>query len=57
MKAKTTVLLWCISLALMPIMASINLWLIIIPFFSFLRVSLYMEKHSKRFINELKLID
>lgn len=57
MKAKTTVLLWCVSLALMPIMAAINLWLIIIPFFSFLRISLYIEKHSKRLINELKLID
>lgn len=57
MKAKTTVLLWCVSLALMPIMAAINLWLIIIPFFSFVRISLYLENNKKIFINELNLID
>jgi len=57
MKAKTTILLWVLCLALMPLCAAITEWLAIIPAIGFIRLSLYLEKNNKRFIRELKLID
>ena len=57
MKAKTTIFWWVLSIALMALFAVVNEWLILIPFVAFIRLSLYLEKNSKRFIRELKLID